>query len=87
MDRETLKRNLKGQIIDALNLPGMAAEDISDDIALFGEGGLGLDSVDALELVVMLESKYGITIDGADEAKKIFANINGLADYVSERMK
>jgi len=60
---EELIAKLKEQIIAELNLEDSKAEDINDDSPLFGEGGLGLDSIDALELIVLLEKNYGIKIE------------------------
>jgi len=79
---EALKQQLKEQIIEALNLEEMTPADIQDDAALFGDG-LGLDSIDALELIVLLEKNYGIRISNPAEGKQIFASVNVLADYVN----
>jgi acyl carrier protein len=65
---EDLKTSLKQQIIDSLNLQGMKPEDIDDNAPLFGEG-LGLDSIDSLELMVLLERNYGIKIEDAREGR------------------
>jgi len=80
---ETLKQQLKEQIIQALNLEEMTPADINDDAALFGDG-LGLDSIDALELIVLLEKNYGIRIANPAEGKQIFQSVNVLAQYVAE---
>jgi len=80
---ETLKQQLKEQIIQALNLEEMTPADINDDDALFGDG-LGLDSIDALELIVLLEKNYGIRIANPAEGKQIFQSVNVLAQYVAE---
>ncbi len=80
---EELKQQLKAQIIQALNLEEVAVEDINDADPLFGEG-LGLDSIDALELIVLLEKNYGIRIKDASIGKQIFRSVNVLADYVSQ---
>ena len=79
---ENLKQQLKEQIIDALNLEELTADDIADDAPLFGEG-LGLDSIDALELIVLLERNYGIKLTNPAEGKAIFQSINTISDYVS----
>lgn len=81
------KEELKQNVIDALNLKGVSPADIASDAPLFDPEGLDLDSVDALELVVMVESKYGISIDDKDEAKGVFATIDALADYIKVRVK
>ena len=62
---------LKGEIIEQLNLEDIKKEDIKNDAPLFGEG-LGLDSIDALELIVLLEKNYGIKIANPADGKKIF---------------
>lgn len=87
MDRNTLIADLKRNIIKSLNLPDVSPEDIGDDLPLFEAEGLGLDSVDALELVVMAERDYGVSIDDKDEAKTIFGSVSSLADYVIARRK
>lgn len=78
---EELKNTLKCQIIDALNLEGMTPEDIGNDSPLFGDG-LGLDSIDALELIVILDKNYGIKLSGPAQGKEIFRNIDTLAEYI-----
>ena len=80
---EELIKELKEEIIKALNLEEMTPEDIDEHEALFGDG-LGLDSIDALELIVLLEKKYGIKLDNPAEGKKIFTNVAAIADYVSK---
>lgn len=79
-----LEQEIKNLIIEALNLEDMSPEDISSDILLFGEG-LGLDSIDALELVVGIERLYGIRIADAEVGKKAFASVNALAEFVREK--
>lgn len=78
---------LKNQIIEALNLEEMTPEDIDARKPLFGEGGLGLDSIDALEIIVLLEKNYGIRLANAAEGKAIFTSIESIARYVSEHRK
>lgn len=80
---EELINNLKLQIIDALNLEGMTPEDIANDDPLFGEG-LGLDSIDALELIVILDKFYGIKLANASEGKEVFKSVATIADYVAK---
>lgn len=80
---EVLKQELKGKIIEVLNLEDIAIEDISDDDALFGDG-LGLDSIDALELIVMLDKDYGIKLVDPKEGKVIFKSIDSMASYIAE---
>lgn len=83
---EDLKVTLKQQIIDSLNLQGMKPEDIDDNAPLFGEG-LGLDSIDSLELMVLLERNYGIKIEDAREGRKILQSVQSMADYIQEHKK
>ena len=74
---------LKNQIIEALNLEDMTAQDIDAEAPLFGDG-LGLDSIDALELIVLLEREYGIKLTNPAEGKKIFKSVASIADFVSK---
>ena len=83
---EELILELKEQIIKALNLEEMSPEDIETDAPLFGEG-LGLDSIDALELIVLLEKKYGIKLANPAEGKAIFTSVATIADFVSKNRK
>lgn len=80
---DNLQDILKQQIIDALNLEEIEISNIDNDAPLFGEG-LGLDSIDALELIVLLERNYGIKIKDPAVGKEIFKSVNVLADYVSK---
>ncbi len=80
---EDLILTLKQQIIDALNLEGVTPEDIDDDAPLFGDG-LGLDSIDALEIIVILDKYYGIKLANASEGKAIFKSIGSIADYIEK---
>lgn len=83
---ENLVLQLKNQIIEVLNLEDMTAEDINSDAPLFGDG-LGLDSIDALELIVLLEREYGIKLSNPAEGKQIFSSVASIADYVSKNRK
>lgn len=83
---ENLKNKLKLQIIESLNLQGMTPKDIDDNALLFGDG-LGLDSIDSLELMVLLERNYGIKIEDAREGRKVLSSIQTLADYVQAHQK
>lgn len=76
-----LRTELKEKIIEQLNLEDMSVADISDSEMLFGDG-IGLDSIDALELIVLLEKDYGIKLTDPKEGKKIFVNISTMADYI-----
>jgi acyl carrier protein len=83
---EDLKLKLKQQIIESLNLQGMEPKDIDDNAPLFGEG-LGLDSIDSLELMVLLERSYGIKIEDAREGRKVLSSVQSMADYIQEHKK
>ena len=74
---------LKQQIIEALNLEDMTPEDIDENASLFGEG-LGLDSIDALELIVLMEKNYGIKLQDPSMGKEIFKSVAVMADYISK---
>ncbi len=83
MEREVLKKQLKEQIIRYLNLLHVTAEEITDDMPLFREG-LGLDSIDSIELVVLLEREYGIKIENPKEGRKILETVNSMCDYIEQ---
>ena len=83
---EELILELKEQLIDVLNLEEMTPDEIDTDAPLFGDG-LGLDSIDALEIIVLLEKKYGIKLANAAEGKAIFTSIRSIAEYVSKNRK
>ena len=74
--------DLKTQIIAQLNLQDVKPEDITDDQPLFVEG-LGLDSIDALELIVLLQQNYKIKLSNADEGPKVFHSIRTMAEYIT----
>lgn len=80
---ENLKKELKEKIIENLNLEDIEVTDIADDDMLFGDG-LGLDSIDALELIVMLDKDYGIKLKDPKQGKAIFESINTMAQYITE---
>ncbi len=84
---EDLVKELKEEIIKALNLEEMTPEDIDENDALFGDEGLALDSIDALELIVLLEKKYGIKLANPAAGKEIFKSVATIADYVSKNRK
>ena len=77
---------LKTKIIDSLRLEEVTPDQIDDDAPLFGTG-LGLDSIDALELVVMLEQNYGIVIKDIEEGRPAFRSVRALADFVEAKRK
>ncbi|MBQ5403707.1 MAG: acyl carrier protein [Bacteroidales bacterium] len=78
---EELITELKKEIIKTLNLEEIKVEDIKNDEPLFGSG-LGLDSIDALELIVMMEKKYGIKLKDVSQGKKIFTSVNTMTEYI-----
>ena len=80
---KTLKQELKENIIEQLNLEDLAIEDINDDDILFWDG-LGLDSIDGLELIVMLDKNYGIKLTDPKKGRAIFESIKVMAKYISE---
>ena len=75
------KNLLKQQIIEALNLEDITPADIQDEAPLFGEG-LGLDSIDALELFVLLDKQYGIKLQNKEEGKQVFRSVDTMAEYI-----
>lgn len=81
MDPEILKRELKEHIIKELNLEDITPEDIDDNAPLFVEG-LGLDSIDALELVVIMEKNYGVKIPDEIVGRQVLQSINTMAEYI-----
>ena len=74
---------LKQQIIEALNLEDMKPEDIDENASLFGEG-LGLDSIDALELIVLMEKNYGIKLKDPSKGKEVFQSVNVMAKFIAD---
>jgi acyl carrier protein len=83
METAALKQQLKKQIVEFLNLLSVKPEDIKDDEPLFG-AGLGLDSIDSLELIVLLGREYGIEIKDPKEGRKILVDINTMVAYIEQ---
>jgi acyl carrier protein len=83
MENTELKQQLKAQIIEFLNLMDVKPEDIEDDKPLFGER-LGLDSIDSIELIVLLERNYGIKITDPKEGRKVLVDINTMVEYIQQ---
>lgn len=81
MDREQLKQRLKVMIVEGLKLEDKRPEEIEDGAPIFVEG-LGLDSIDALELVVLIEDNFRVTIPDEDVGQRAFASIDALADFI-----
>jgi len=85
---EDLILKLKKEIIDQLQMEGIAPEDLEAEAPLFGEGGVGLDSIDVLELVVLLDRNYGMKIRAPkEEGPKIFYSIKTIAEYILDQQK
>ncbi|AZA48190.1 acyl carrier protein [Chryseobacterium carnipullorum] len=80
---ENLKTELKHKIIEVLNLEDVSVEEIKDTDPLFG-GGLGLDSIDALELIVLLDKDYGIKLADPKKGKEIFQSIEIMAQFIED---
>ena len=78
---------LKQQIKEALNLEELSLEDFDENAPLFGDEGIGLDSIDVLEIIVLLEKNYGIRLANPKEGRAIFQSIKTIADYVRENRK
>ena len=83
MDPVELRASLKRLIVTELNLKGRDPETIEDDAPLFGTG-LGLDSLDALQLAMSIEEKLGVRIPEGDEARSIFRSVRAIADHVAK---
>ncbi|MCJ7784623.1 MAG: phosphopantetheine-binding protein [Desulfobacterales bacterium] len=83
---EDLILKLKKEIIGILNREDITPEDIDAEAPLFGDG-LGLDSIDALEFLVLLEETYGIKIEDPKKGRKIFYSVKSMADYIQEHQK
>lgn len=86
MPTEDLNEAIKEMMVEKLMLK-IPKEEIQDDTPLFGPEGLGLDSIDALELVVSLEKQFGVTIPSSDIAKSALVNVNSIHDYIVANRK
>jgi acyl carrier protein len=84
--QDAIRHTVKKLIVQSLNLEGMTPERIGDEDRLFGEG-LGLDSVDALELVVALEKEYGISVASHEVGREVFTSVATLAAFVEKRLE
>jgi len=82
-----LIEDLKVQIIEQLNLEDLTVEDIDADTPLFGDDGIGLDSIDALELIVLLEREYGIKLENPQLGKTVLKSVQTMADFITENKK
>ena len=83
---EALVEKLKTQLIDALNLEEISPEDIDTEAPLFGDEGLGLDSIDALEIILLLDKEYGIKLKNPAEGKSVFYSVRTMADYITAQV-
>lgn len=82
----TVTEKLKKVIVEGMNLEDVRAEQIADDTPLFGEG-LGLDSLDAVELVILVQSKFGVEIKNMEDGREAFRSIGTLAAFIEERRR
>lgn len=85
MTHEECRESLKSHIVKDLYLEDIEAASIDDDSPLFGNDGIGLDSLDAVELVVLVEKRYGVKIKSAEEAATVFVSVRTLAEYIMEK--
>ena len=83
---EQLIAKLKSEIIEVLNLTELTPDNIDENEPLFVEG-LGLDSIDALELIVLLEKKYGLKLATAEEGKTVLQSVRSMAEYITKNKK
>ena len=83
---ETLISNLKEQLCEALSLEDIKPEEIGTDDPLFGDEGIGLDSIDALEIILLIEKKYGIKITDPKKAKEALTNVRTIAQFISDNI-
>ena len=84
---EQLINDLKLQIKEALHLEELSLEEFDENAPLFGEDGIGLDSIDILEIIVLLEKEYGIRLSNPKEGKAIFQSVKTIAEYVQANRK
>ena len=84
---EILIDDFKQKLIDSLKLEDITVDDIENDSPLFGEEGLGLDSVDSIELVLIIEKEYGVKINNSSDYKTIFSSINNLLNYINKNIE
>jgi acyl carrier protein len=85
MQAPDVKRQIKELLVSELNLAGKSADAIDEDAPLFGTGGLGLDSLDALQIAMLIEEKFGVRVPEGDEARPIFESVSTLAAFVQKQ--
>ena len=84
MQRSDLNREIKELLVSELNLAGRDPSSIDDDAPLFGSDGLGLDSLDALQIAMLIEEKFGIRVPEGDEARPIFRCVSSLSEFIGK---
>jgi acyl carrier protein len=84
MQSSDLKREIKQLLVSELNLAGRDPDGIEDDAPLFGSGGLGLDSLDALQIAMLVEEKFGVRVPEGDEARPIFRSVGSLSEFIGK---
>jgi len=84
MPTSALTSEIKALLVSELNLSGKDPEAIADDAPLFGEGGLGLDSLDALQIAMLVEERFGVRVPEGDEARPIFRSVSTLAEFIEQ---
>ena len=84
IDIDEIRSTLKVKLIEQLSLEDITPEEIEDDMPLFGDG-LGLDSLDAVEIIVLLKRNFGVEVKDAQESRAIFQSVNTLADYIAQQ--
>ncbi len=84
MPSSALTSEIKTLLVSELNLSGKDPQAIADDAPLFGEGGLGLDSLDALQIAMLVEERFGVRVPEGDEARPIFRSVSTLAEFIEQ---
>ena len=84
MPSSALTSEIKALLVSELNLSGKDPQAIADDAPLFGEGGLGLDSLDALQIAMLVEERFGVRVPEGDEARPIFRSVSTLAEFIEQ---
>jgi acyl carrier protein len=82
--KRQITQEIKQLLVSELNLAGKTADAIDEDASLFGTGGLGLDSLDALQIAMLIEEKFGVRVPEGDEARPIFKSVSTLAEFVEK---